>query len=363
MFPERKTKGSTGRIAPSTKRAKDAPAATHGEPPSSPGSIPSSSRACVSSAVCASRHQRVRDVPRLARGESLLLVDERELGALRVGVRLDVAPLDRELALAQLAARLDRDPLAHRHRARARDQARDAGDQDVASTRRLRRRHPSRGSRSTRARRSRRAPRRAARCRRPHGRAGGGRGPSRWARRGYRRPASPSARACPASSSAKVADSSRYDSFDWRSRSRMIGRTTVSPKSPASLHRIARTLAGADVARVDACRAQLGSPSRPHDAARPRRSARARPLAPDPSAPRPAQGRSPRRRARRGATPSSARSSSDRSRCAVDAFSGLVTPRRAAPRRVAPPPRLPRGTAGRGATRSQRRRRAPARST
>ena len=41
------------------------PAATHGEPPSSSGSIPSSSRACVSSAVSGSAISVLGDVPRL----------------------------------------------------------------------------------------------------------------------------------------------------------------------------------------------------------------------------------------------------------------------------------------------------------
>ena len=43
-------KGATGTIAPSAKRQNDVPAATQAEPPRASGSIPSSSRASVSTA-------------------------------------------------------------------------------------------------------------------------------------------------------------------------------------------------------------------------------------------------------------------------------------------------------------------------
>src|SRR5512138_3541126 len=48
--PVAKRNGSTGTIAPTAKSAKDVHAATHGEPPNSFGSMPSSSRAMTSSA-------------------------------------------------------------------------------------------------------------------------------------------------------------------------------------------------------------------------------------------------------------------------------------------------------------------------
>jgi hypothetical protein len=49
--PERKKNGATGKIAPSAKSRNDVPAAVQGEPPRSSGSMPSSSRTSVSSAV------------------------------------------------------------------------------------------------------------------------------------------------------------------------------------------------------------------------------------------------------------------------------------------------------------------------
>src|SRR5207237_6674206 len=49
--PVLKKKGATGKIAPAANRKNDAAAAVHGEPPRSLGSMPSSSRASVSSAV------------------------------------------------------------------------------------------------------------------------------------------------------------------------------------------------------------------------------------------------------------------------------------------------------------------------
>ncbi|MPM51540.1 hypothetical protein SDC9_98289 [bioreactor metagenome] len=52
--PSRKKKGKTGNIAPIENKKKDVKAASHAEPPSSSGSIPSSSRARVSRAVLGS---------------------------------------------------------------------------------------------------------------------------------------------------------------------------------------------------------------------------------------------------------------------------------------------------------------------
>src|SRR5690348_14733526 len=49
--PDQKKYGATGKIAPAAKSANDVTVAVHGEPPSSCGSMPSSSRASVSSAV------------------------------------------------------------------------------------------------------------------------------------------------------------------------------------------------------------------------------------------------------------------------------------------------------------------------
>jgi hypothetical protein len=50
LDPVRKKNGASGRMAPSANRTNDVTAASHADPPSSCGSIPSSSRASVSSA-------------------------------------------------------------------------------------------------------------------------------------------------------------------------------------------------------------------------------------------------------------------------------------------------------------------------
>ena len=51
VMPLAKMKGATGRMAPAANKKNDVMAASHAEPPSSLGSMPSSSRASVSSAV------------------------------------------------------------------------------------------------------------------------------------------------------------------------------------------------------------------------------------------------------------------------------------------------------------------------
>ena len=72
-----------GRIAPRMKRAKDAPAATHGELPELLGIDPE-----LLARVAVERSDRVgreplRDLSRLTGAETLLLVDECQLGALQ----------------------------------------------------------------------------------------------------------------------------------------------------------------------------------------------------------------------------------------------------------------------------------------
>ena len=54
-LPPRKKKGMSGRNAPNANITNDEIAAPHGEPSPSSGSIPSSSLACVSSAIFGSR--------------------------------------------------------------------------------------------------------------------------------------------------------------------------------------------------------------------------------------------------------------------------------------------------------------------
>ena len=58
VVPVRKKNGATGKIAPAAKRTKDETAAVQAEPPSSSGSMPSSSRASVSTAALPSLRRR-----------------------------------------------------------------------------------------------------------------------------------------------------------------------------------------------------------------------------------------------------------------------------------------------------------------
>ena len=104
-------------------------AAPHGEPSSS-GSRPSSSRTRVSSAVCGSRNMRAAIRVGLRSREALGHVQGGQLALLLVGHRLELGALELDLALEQLALALHRDVLARGHRERAREQARDPGQQD-----------------------------------------------------------------------------------------------------------------------------------------------------------------------------------------------------------------------------------------
>ena len=82
-----------------------------------------------------------------------------------------------------------------------------------------------------------------------------------------------SARAWRSSSAAKAPDSSMYASVESASRSRMIGTTTVSPKSPASRQRMRARWPGSRRAGLDARRRAGAPPSARRVAARRRRCA------------------------------------------------------------------------------------------
>ena len=68
-------------------------------------------------------------------GEALGLVDEHELGALLLGVHLQLLALDLDLAVEGLAAAEDADPLAESHADGARKQPGDAGEGDELASR------------------------------------------------------------------------------------------------------------------------------------------------------------------------------------------------------------------------------------
>ena len=85
--------------------------------------------------------EAVGDRPGLVLPEPLGPVDGGHLGLLFLGHRLQFGPLERDLALEQLALALHRDVLAGGHAERAGEQARDSGEQDeVVRRRRLTRR-------------------------------------------------------------------------------------------------------------------------------------------------------------------------------------------------------------------------------
>ena len=130
VAPLAQMNGRIGNTAPNANSANDVPAALQGLPPSSAGSRPSSSRASVSSALLLVAHHVRGDVPRLVLRNAFCLEDQRELVLLGLRRLLDLLRLARELRCGKLARIGDRQPLAERHRARARDQAREPGEQD-----------------------------------------------------------------------------------------------------------------------------------------------------------------------------------------------------------------------------------------
>src|SRR3989442_12033657 len=97
------TNGRIGTTAPIANRTNDATAASHGEPPRSFGSMPSSSRASASIAVARSASRRLTNGVGLARTQPLGFVDQLQLLAFALGILAELARLDPDLALSQLA--------------------------------------------------------------------------------------------------------------------------------------------------------------------------------------------------------------------------------------------------------------------
>ena len=77
-------------------------------------------------------HDVVDERPGLGVGDALGLVDGGELGALLVGERRQLAALDAQLVLVELALRLHRDPFTRRHGEGTGDEPRDAREQHDA---------------------------------------------------------------------------------------------------------------------------------------------------------------------------------------------------------------------------------------
>ena len=123
--------GMTGIEAPIANATNEPAAAPHGEPSSS-GSSPSSSRTSMSRAVSGSRKIRWAILAASSGGEALGPVGGGQLGLLLLGHRLHLGPLERDLALEQLALALHRDVLAGGHAERPGEQAGDPGEQDEA---------------------------------------------------------------------------------------------------------------------------------------------------------------------------------------------------------------------------------------
>ena len=114
------------------------------------------------------RHELLGDRCARARGSSPRRdVDRRELVVLGRVVGFELRALALEVRLLGVGLRVHRHVLAGRHRHRARDEPRDAGDEQRRRGSRPRPRRRAPGSRSTRCRRSRRARRRAASRRDP----------------------------------------------------------------------------------------------------------------------------------------------------------------------------------------------------
>ncbi len=131
VMPLRRKNGSTGMMAPIEKSRNEVIAASQAEPPSSAGSMPSSSRESVSSALLRSLTMRVGQFARLGLGDAAGLVDQRQFGSFFLRVGLDLGALDGDLLFIEFARALHREPLAERHRAGAGQEAGEAGDQDL----------------------------------------------------------------------------------------------------------------------------------------------------------------------------------------------------------------------------------------
>ena len=115
--------------APIENITNDDPAACHGFPVL-PGCSPSSSRAWTSRATSGFLHDRLGDATRVGLLDAAKPVDGGELSGLVLRMALELATLDLELALQELRLRRHRDVLPGRHGERARDQARQPGEQD-----------------------------------------------------------------------------------------------------------------------------------------------------------------------------------------------------------------------------------------
>ena len=98
--------------------------------------MPSSSRTRVSSAVVLVAEQPLGERLGLVLRQALGLVDQDQLLLLLLGRLLELGRLGVDLPLVELARAVDRQPLAHGHRAGAGDQTGDAGEQDGVRRRR-----------------------------------------------------------------------------------------------------------------------------------------------------------------------------------------------------------------------------------
>ena len=129
-LPLSRANGAIGMIAPRANRKNEVIAASQAEPPSSCGSMPSSSRESVSSAVDFVADQFVGEFARCVFGQPFRLVDQLEFFFFLGGDVLQFALLDADLVVVEFARALHRNPLAQRHRSRARHQPGQARDQD-----------------------------------------------------------------------------------------------------------------------------------------------------------------------------------------------------------------------------------------
>ena len=103
------------------------------DPPSASGSMPSSSRASVSSAEDSLTMRRSATSLRLLLRQALGLIDERKLlGLFGCGLAAISSVSTANLLFVELAGALHGEPLTERHRSRASEEARKPGDDDLA---------------------------------------------------------------------------------------------------------------------------------------------------------------------------------------------------------------------------------------
>ena len=139
--PDASRYGSSGTNAPATKATNEPSAACTGDPMLR-ASSPTSSKMSWRLACSGSANDSIHEGGRLFGGEPTIKVDLQEDGMLLLGYLAQLFALERDLVVEQLALASHRDVLTDAHAERARDEPRDAGQDDDRRVRIGRQRRP-----------------------------------------------------------------------------------------------------------------------------------------------------------------------------------------------------------------------------